>query len=119
MYTSTTQLKLFIFTRSICVFQEYMFVPATSLAIVVAPEDPNGTALLLEPNNHPAAKTYQEAMRKESLPVLVLDAPDIHKKYESLGNKGVTFTQKPSLTEWGTIPVFEDTCGTLIQIHQD
>lgn len=29
---------------------------------VVSPEEPDGTQLLLEPNSHPAAATYQRAL---------------------------------------------------------
>jgi catechol 2,3-dioxygenase-like lactoylglutathione lyase family enzyme len=32
---------------------------------VVSPEEPDGTELLLEPNDNPAAKTYQQALRSE------------------------------------------------------
>jgi predicted enzyme related to lactoylglutathione lyase len=112
-------IKAFHFYTEYLGFQEHMFVPEAYLAIVVTPEDPDGTALLLEPNAHPAAKEYQEAMFNNSLPVLVLDATNLHEKYEELSSKGITFTQKPTKTEWGTSAVFEDTCGNLIQIHQD
>jgi predicted enzyme related to lactoylglutathione lyase len=29
------------------------------------------------------------------------------------------FTQEPTTGEWGTTAVFDDTCGNLIQLHQD
>ncbi len=112
-------IKAFHFYTEYIGFLEHMFVPIASLAIVVAPEDRDGTALLLEPNTHPAAKTYQEAMYKDSLPVITLNAIDVHEKYRELIAKGVTFTQKPTESEWGISAIFEDTCGNLIQIHQD
>src|SRR5690625_7860710 len=36
-------------------FQELQFVPEAHLAVVISPEQPDGAALLLEPNQHPIA----------------------------------------------------------------
>jgi hypothetical protein len=30
----------------------------------------------------------------------------------------VAFIQAPTVAEWGTTAVFDDTCGNYIQIHQ-
>lgn len=35
---------------------------------VVSPDDKEGTELVLEPNDNPAAKTYQEAIFEQSIP---------------------------------------------------
>lgn len=32
---------------------------------VVSPEDPDGTELLLEPDGHPAAKPFKQALRED------------------------------------------------------
>ncbi|MBS4204379.1 VOC family protein [Lederbergia citrea] len=85
---------------------------------LVSPDDQDGTELLLEPNNHPAAKEYQKKLFEEGIPVTMFGVEDIHKEYERLLKQGVTFTMEP--TEMGavTIAVFDDTCGNLIQIAQ-
>jgi catechol 2,3-dioxygenase-like lactoylglutathione lyase family enzyme len=110
--------KAFKFYTEVLGFVEKMYVPEAYLAIVVAPEQPDGTGLLLEPNGNPIAKTYQEAIHKEGLPVIVFGVDDIQKEYERLNSLGVVFTQEPTKTDWGTQAVFEDTCGNLIQIAQ-
>ncbi|BFH68755.1 MAG: VOC family protein [Paenibacillus dendritiformis] len=85
---------------------------------LVSPDDPEGTELLLEPNDHPAAKEYQKKLFAEGIPVTMFGVADIHKEYKRLMEKGVKFTMEP--TEMGkvTIAVFDDTCGNLIQIVQ-
>ncbi|MDG0875855.1 VOC family protein [Paenibacillus thiaminolyticus] len=85
---------------------------------LVSPDDQDGTELLLEPNDHPAAKEYQKKLFAEGIPVTMFGVADIRKEYKRLMEKGVKFTMEP--TEMGkvTIAVFDDTCGNLIQIVQ-
>jgi catechol 2,3-dioxygenase-like lactoylglutathione lyase family enzyme len=85
---------------------------------VVSPEDPDGTELLLEPNDSPAAKTFQEAIFQQRIAATSFAVADIHQEFERLRQRGVAFTLAP--TEMGpvTIAVFDDTCGNLIQINQ-
>ncbi|MCT2535341.1 VOC family protein [Aquibacillus koreensis] len=85
---------------------------------LVSPDEQDGTELLLEPNEHPAAKEYQKKLFEEGIPVTMFGVADIQKDYERLVEKGVQFTMAP--TEMGgiTIAVFDDTCGNLIQIIQ-
>lgn len=85
---------------------------------LVSPEDQEGTELLLEPNNHPAAKKYQKKLFEEGIPVTMFGVDDVHEEYERLLKHGVKFTMEP--TEMGevTMAVFDDTCGNLIQIAQ-
>ncbi|CAH8770848.1 VOC family protein [Paenibacillus dendritiformis] len=85
---------------------------------LVSPDDQEGTELLLEPNDHPAAKEYQKKLFAEGIPVTMFGVADIRKEYKRLMEKGVKFTMEP--TEMGkvTIAVFDDTCGNLIQIVQ-
>ena len=92
--------------------------PDAWLAIVASPEEPNGTGLMLEPNSNPIAKTYQEALNKQGLPVIVFGVDDVQKEYERLKARGVVFTQEPTKSDWGTQAVFDDTFGNFIQIHQ-
>jgi predicted enzyme related to lactoylglutathione lyase len=85
---------------------------------LVSPDVQDGTELVLEPNNHPAAKEYQQKIFADGIPATMFGVADIRKEYERLMEKGVKFTMKP--TEMGevTIAVFDDTCGNLIQILQ-
>lgn len=85
---------------------------------VVSPEDQNGTELILELNDNPAAKTYQSAIFEQSIPAANFGVTDVHIDYERLKKLGVKFTMEPSeIMENVTIAVFEDTCGNLIQIQ--
>ena len=85
---------------------------------VVSPEDQNGTELILELNDNPAAKTYQKAIFEQSIPAANFGVSDVHIDYERLKKLGVKFTIEPSdVMENVTIAVFDDTCGNLIQIQ--
>jgi predicted enzyme related to lactoylglutathione lyase len=110
--------KAFTFYTEVLGFIERMYIPEARLAIVVSPEDPDGTGLLLEPNDNPISKTFQEAVRKQGLPPIVFGVEDVQKEYERLKKLGVVFTQEPTKTDWGTQALFDDTCGNLIQIFQ-
>jgi catechol 2,3-dioxygenase-like lactoylglutathione lyase family enzyme len=85
---------------------------------VVSPEDPDGTELVLEPDEHPAAKPFKEALVADGIPFTAFAVDDVAAEYERLRGLGVHFTQGP--TEMGpvTTAVLDDTCGNLIQIQQ-
>ena len=85
---------------------------------VVSPDDPDGTELLLEPNENPVAQTYQKGLFDQGIPANSFGVTDIHAEHERLKALGVAFTMEP--TEMGpvTIALFDDTCGNLIQIMQ-
>ena len=85
---------------------------------VVSPEGPDDIELVLEPNDNPAAKTFQEAIFKEGIPLTSFAVEDIEKEYERMINLGVVFSMKPTKIEGATIAVFDDTCGNLIQLYQ-
>jgi catechol 2,3-dioxygenase-like lactoylglutathione lyase family enzyme len=83
---------------------------------VVSPEQPDGTELLLEPDQHPAARPFKQALVKDGIPFTSFAVEDVAAEYERLVGQGVRFTQRP--TDMGTVTtaVFDDTCGNLIQI---
>ncbi len=83
---------------------------------VVSPEDLEGTELLLEPDRHPAAKPFKDALVAEGIPFTSFTLQDVRAEFERLTGLGVRFTQEP--TEMGpvTTAVFDDTCGNLIQM---
>lgn len=111
-------IKAFKFYTETLGFVEKMYMPEMQLAIVVSPEDTNGTALLLEPNGNPISQTFQEAVYALGLPPIIFGVADVQKEYERLKILGVEFRQEPTKTEWGIQAIFEDTCGNLIQISQ-
>lgn len=83
---------------------------------VVSPEAPDGVELLLEPNAHPAAQAYQQAIVADGIPATSFAVDDVQAEFDRLTAKGVTFVQPP--TEMGpvTTAVLDDTCGNLIQL---
>lgn len=85
---------------------------------VVSPEDANGVQLVLEPNNNPAARTYQEAIFKQGTRAIQFMVDDIQKEHQRLKNLGVKFTMEPTKVTGSTIAVLDDTCGNLIQLTQ-
>jgi len=86
---------------------------------VVAPEEPNGTELLLEPNaNYPAMKALKESLVKDGIPFTAFEVNDVQKEYERMKNLGVELTMEPTNMGTTTAAVFDDTCGNLIQIYQ-
>jgi predicted enzyme related to lactoylglutathione lyase len=85
---------------------------------VVSPEAPDGTQLLLEPNDNPAARTFQQALFQQGIPAASFAVEDIQREYERMKKLGVTFAMAPTQTGPTTIAVFDDTCGNLIQLFQ-
>ena len=85
---------------------------------VVSPEVPDGTELVLEPDEHPAAKPFKDALIADGIPFTAFAVDDVRAEFERLRGLGVRFTQEP--TEMGpvTTAVLDDTCGNLIQIQQ-
>ena len=83
---------------------------------VVSPEAPDGVELLLEPDEHPAAKPLKEALVADGIPFTSFAVDDVQKEYERLTALGVTFTQPPTAMGPVTTAVLDDTCGNLIQI---
>lgn len=85
---------------------------------VVGPNELDGVELLLEPDGHPAAKPFKQALVQDGIPYTSFGVTDIQAEYERLTAAGVHFTQPP--VEMGPVitAVFDDTCGNLIQIAQ-
>ncbi|MEO3853860.1 VOC family protein [Acrocarpospora sp. B8E8] len=83
---------------------------------VVSPEDLDGTELLLEPDGHPAAKPYKEALVEDGIPAASFAVEDVTAEFNRLRALGVRFTQEPLEMGPVTTAVLDDTCGNLIQI---
>jgi catechol 2,3-dioxygenase-like lactoylglutathione lyase family enzyme len=85
---------------------------------VVSPDEPDATELLLEPNGNPIAKTYQQALHEQRIPIAAFVVDDIQREHARLTNLGVAFTTPPTPMGPVTIAVLDDTCGNLIQLYQ-
>lgn len=85
---------------------------------VVSPDEPDDIELLLEPNDNPAASTYQKAIYQQGIPITAFAVDDIQYEHNRLKDLGVLFTMEPTNTGETTIAVFDDTCGNLIQIFE-
>ena len=117
IYVTDVEAALTFYTE-ILGFKIKMHVPEAELAIIVSPEDPDGTSLLLEPNGNPIAREYQERVYESGLPMIVFFAGDLESEHGRLAGLGVSFLQEPTETEWGHMAVCDDTCGNYIQLHQ-
>jgi predicted enzyme related to lactoylglutathione lyase len=83
---------------------------------VVSPEATDGVELVLEPNAHPAAVAYQQAMAADGIPVAVFGVADVEAEHERLVGLGVHFTQPPTPMGPVVTAVLDDTCGNLVQL---
>jgi catechol 2,3-dioxygenase-like lactoylglutathione lyase family enzyme len=86
---------------------------------VVSPEDPDGVELLLEPDEHPAAGPFKQALVQDGIPFTSFAVQDVREEYDRLRSAGVSFTQEPLEVGTVTMAVFDDTCGNLIQIASE
>lgn len=100
-------------------FDELLAIPEHRLYIVKSADDAAGPGLLLEPNDNPVARDYQEGLHGLGIPAIVLGVPDVQAEYARLGALDVRFTGAPATDPSGTSVVFDDTCGNYIQLHQD
>ena len=83
---------------------------------VVSPEDADGPELVLEPDAHPAAGPFKQALVSDGIPFTSFAVDDARGEFERLRGLGVRFTQEPAEMGPMTTAVFDDTCGNLIQI---
>jgi catechol 2,3-dioxygenase-like lactoylglutathione lyase family enzyme len=83
---------------------------------VVSPEDPDGHELLLEPDEHPAAKQFKAALMTDGIPLISFTCADVGHEHERLVAAGLRFTQPPTVMGPVTTAVFDDTCGNLVQL---
>jgi hypothetical protein len=80
------------------------------------PQAPDGVELLLEPDEHPAAKVFKAALAEDGIPFTSFAVDSVEDEYARLQGLGVLFTQPPTAMGPVTTAVLDDTCGNLIQI---
>lgn len=83
---------------------------------VVSPEAPNDVELVLEPDEHPAAKPFKAALVEDGIPFTMFAVNNVQHEFERLRELGVRFTQEPAAMGAVTTAVLDDTCGNLIGI---
>lgn len=120
--------KALAFYANVLGFVKKTDVPAGDAAwlTVVSPEAPDGVELLLEPDGNPgiqidgkpAAQVYKKALYDAGMPFTMLGSTDLQEDYERMKGLRVRFTQEPTKTDFGTMAVFDDTCGNLIALAQ-
>jgi glyoxylase I family protein len=91
---------------------EYRWITVTS------PEGPDDLELALEPNINPAARSFQEAMFSQGIPLAAFEVADIAAEFARLTAQGVAFTRPPTNAGPVTVAIFSDSCGNLIQLYQ-
>lgn len=99
------------------------FLPKTDVPVgqfrwltVVGPDAPDGTELLLEPDEHPAAKAYKAAIAADGIPAASFAVDDVARSHAELSAMGVRFSQEPTTLGPVVTAVLDDTCGNLIQL---
>ncbi|HJU96434.1 MAG TPA: VOC family protein [Jiangellaceae bacterium] len=93
--------------------------PTERWLTVVSPEDPDGVELVLHLADEPA-RAFQVAGREVGRPVISLRTDDCQRDAERLKAKGVVFVKGPARMDYGGMDaVFDDTCGNLVNLHED
>lgn len=99
------------------------FLPKTDVPVgqhrwltVVGADAPEGVELLLEPDEHPAAKAYMQALVEDGIPATSFAVDDVVVAHRELEAQGVRFTQPPTPMGPVVTAVLDDTCGNLIMI---
>ncbi len=99
------------------------FLPKTDVPVgqhrwltVVGADAPEGVELLLEPDEHPAAKAYMQALVEDGIPATSFAVDDVVAAHRELEAQGVRFTQPPTPMGPVVTAVLDDTCGNLIMI---
>ena len=112
------QAKALAFYTDVLGFQKKNDIPMGEhrWLTVVSPEAPDGVELVLEPDEHPAAKPFKAALVEDGIPFTMFAVEDVRQEFERLRELGVRFTQEPATMGPVTTAVLDDTCGNLIMI---
>jgi catechol 2,3-dioxygenase-like lactoylglutathione lyase family enzyme len=112
------QAKALAFYTDVLGFQKKNDIPMGEhrWLTVVSPEAPDGVELVLEPDEHPAAKPFKASLVEDGIPFTMFAVEDVRQEFERLRELGVRFTQQPATMGPVTTAVLDDTCGNLIGI---
>jgi len=113
------QQKALDFYTNVLGFKKSQDIPVGEYRWIQLASPEGGDAeLSLEPNVNPAAKTYQEALFEQGIPITAFEVDDLASEFRRLVDLGVAFTTEPMTAGDVAMAVFADTCGNLIQIYQ-
>lgn len=88
--------------------------------LTVQAADGSGGEILLEPSGYDFSIAWQKALYERGIPLTSLGCDDVHAEYARLTALGVKFRGEPQKHgDAPTIAIFEDTCGNLIQLHEE
>lgn len=100
-------------------FKSKHFDAASQLAIVVSPEESDGSALLLEPRGDTFVKEFQSQVYQAGLPFIIFGVDNLSDEITRLKESGVVFREDLENKEWGMVNIFEDTCGNFIMLQEN
>lgn len=83
---------------------------------LVSREAPDGTELLLEPSEHPAAGPWKSALVNDGIPAASFKVDDLDREFARLKDAGVRFTTEPMDAGNVRMAILDDTCGNLVQL---
>lgn len=83
---------------------------------VTSESNPNGAELILEPNDNPIAKDYQQRLKEAGIPITMFGVENVKETYQQLYEQGIHFHTSPTKMGGIAMAIFDDTCGNLIQI---
>ena len=113
------QQKALAFYTDVLGFKKSQDIPVGEYRWISLASPEGGDAeLSLEPNVNPAAKTYQQALFEQGIPITAFEVDDLESEFKKLSALGVEFTTEPMNAGDVTLAMFNDTCGNLIQIYQ-
>lgn len=93
-----------------------MPVGADRWLTVVSRQAPDGPELVLEPDSHPAARSFKRALYNDGVPVTAFGVADVRAEVERLRALGVRIVTEPVVSVGAMVAVIDDTCGNLIQL---
>ena len=113
------QQKALDFYTDILGFRKKQDIPVGKFRwLSVESQDGEGAELSLEPNANPIAKTFQEGLFEQGIPITAFEVDDLDAEFRRLSDRGVAFTTEPTDAGDVRLAVFADTCGNLVQIYQ-
>jgi len=111
------QEKALRFYTDVLGFAKHQDVPlGTDRWLTVCAPDDTSVELLLEPDGHPAARPFKEALVADGIPFTSFTVDDVRAEHTRLTGLGVRFTQPPADMGPVVTAVLDDTCGNLIQL---
>ena len=85
---------------------------------LVAPDDPEGAELVLEPVDQDFARDFQSALFERGIPITMFEVDDLEAEHARLRERGVVFSMDPTPQGPVSLAVFADTCGNHVQLFQ-